>query len=124
MRNCAGYLWAGTTNANWNTTTANWTGLAGQGSTYTNGFPAIFTDAGTKTNITIAGTIQPSKVWFDNFAVPYTFSGAAIAGSASVTLAGTGSVTFNSANTYTGGTTVYNGSLTAGASDADSVPDR
>ena len=112
----AGFSWAGTASVNsstWDKVTPNWIGQGGQGSTYTDGFPAIFTDAGTNTDITIASTVQPSKVWFNNQTVPYSFSGAAISGTASVTVAGAGSVAFNSPNTYSGGTYVYNGSLTA-----------
>ncbi|MGA2254745.1 MAG: autotransporter-associated beta strand repeat-containing protein [Thermoguttaceae bacterium] len=110
-------VWTGATNANWSLsgTDTNWSG----GAAYTDGTAVRFTDAGSAhPNVTIVGTVQPASVWFGNLTVPYAFSGGAISGSASVTLAGTGSVTFNSANAYSGGTNVLSGALTANVNNA------
>ena len=67
-----------------------------------------------------AGGVSPSSTTFDNSSVPYTVSNASgnigITGSGGLVIQGGGSVNLNSANTYTGNTTVNTGTLTlAGA---------
>ena len=62
------------------------------------------------TSIVIAsGGVQPGSVTFTNTTTAYSFTGGAISGSATVTLSGTGSVTFLNANTYSGGTDILAG---------------
>ena len=84
--------------------------------TYTNGFPAIFgnTAATGDTVVTLVGSITPSSVVVDS-ANDYTFTGAALGadGTTGTTLtkSDTGTLTLNSANTYTGATNVYAGTL-------------
>jgi fibronectin-binding autotransporter adhesin len=84
--------------------------------TYTNGFPAIFgnTAATGDTVVTLVGSITPSSVVVDS-ANDYTFTGAALGadGTTGTTLtkSDTGTLTLNSANTYTGATTVDGGVL-------------
>ena len=92
--------------------------------TYTNGFPAIFgnTAATGDTVVTLVGSITPSSVVVDS-ANDYTFTGAALGadGTTGTTLtkSDTGTLTLNSANTYTGATTVNGGVLAI--SDAASL---
>jgi autotransporter-associated beta strand protein len=113
--------WTGLTSGAWNTTTANWTGPGG--TTYIQGQPVVFDDTGINTTAVsvLATGVNPYSVTFNNTNTPgtgknYTLSNASgtigIAGSTAVTVAGSGTVTFNSANTYTGGTTLANGILT------------
>ena len=104
--------WTGATNGTWDFSTSNWTG-----GNYTDGTPVLFTDAGAaNTNITIPATVHPGTVWFGNQATTYTFAGAGgIAGTADVVVSGSGGVTFNTSNSYSGGTTIGAGTFTASA---------
>ena len=111
-------VWSGllpnsTPNGSWDTTTQNWQGPT----SFLSGDYAIFDDTATgTTNVNIqAGGISPSAVTFNNNTLNYTLSGGAIGAGATLTLNGTGSVTINEANTYTGGTTVNAGSLIVGS---------
>ncbi|MGA2035853.1 MAG: autotransporter-associated beta strand repeat-containing protein, partial [Thermoguttaceae bacterium] len=103
----------------WDTATSNWLSLAGSATTYADGGPVVFDDTGINTNIIIAaGGVQPYSVTFTNTNTPYTFSGGVIAGSCTVTLSGSGSVTFNNSNTYTGATLISAGTLQLGNANA------
>jgi len=116
--------WTGTAgsggNAKWDIgNSANWSAT---GSKYTDGDGAIFDDTGINTNITIASGaggvtggsgVHPAAIQFNNNTTNYTFTGDVIAGSGSLTLNGTGTVTLsNGANSYGGGTTINAGTLT------------
>ena len=59
--------------------------------------------------------MSPSSVTFVNNAVPYSFMGGPIAGTASVVISGGGLVTLSNSNTYTGPTTVTSGTLQIGS---------
>jgi fibronectin-binding autotransporter adhesin len=95
-----GYIWAGTTNGNWNTTSINWTG---PGTTYVDGTPAsdvTFGDTGTNTNINVTPSpVAPDTITFTNETVPYTFSGSPINVTTTVVKSGAGTVTLN--NSFT-----------------------
>jgi|GEM_PF-2645669 len=102
--------WSGSTDAKWDiNTTANWAGFT----TYVDGSTVYFDDFGSNTDINIqaAGGVKPFAVSLKNNTSAYSFSGNAIAGNASVTLGGIGTVTINNVNTYTGGTVVNAGTL-------------
>lgn len=101
--------WTGSTNNIWS--------LAGSDSNwntggYIDGFNVFCGTAGQNTNIAIANTVQPAALNFTGTKA-YSFSGAPIGGSCIVRLgSGAGSVTFGSANTYSGSTTISGGTLT------------
>ncbi len=89
--------------------------------TYTDGDNVVFQDTDVNTSmtltspqmITVASTVNPQTVVFSNNAVSYSIGGAAISGTASLTVNGGGSVTLTgSSNSYSGGTIVTNGTLT------------
>ncbi len=109
------FTWSGSTNNSWSLagSDANWTGL---GTAYADGSPVTFSDSGTHTNpINIAsGGVQPSGVIFTNNSTLYSFTGGAISGSAAVSLGGSGMVTFDNANSYSGATTIGGGTLQLG----------
>ena len=94
--------------ANWNTTDANWSGSS---TTYSDGLPVTFDDTGINTTITIPAVVSPGSIAFNNNNNTYIFSGAAISGTGGVALTGGGLVVLTNANTYSGATTVNNGTL-------------
>ncbi len=117
-----GFSWTGSSGNLWDTSTANWSGGT-LGNVYTNGSPVIFSDSGANTGIVITGSgVSPASVLFTNNTAAYSFSGGAISGTASVTLSGTGLVTFSNSNTYTGGTTISAGTLQVGSGGATGTP--
>jgi fibronectin-binding autotransporter adhesin len=119
----ANLQWTGGNNQTWDTVTSqSWHNLSTSAADYFYaGDNVIFNDAaGTaNANVTInggtLGNVQPGSVTVGNTAVNYTFSGDPIAGSTSLVKHGPGSLTLNSGNNYTGGTTVNGGILNDGA---------
>ncbi len=66
-------------------------------------------------SVNLVGTLLPSSVNVDTTAVNYTFTGTGqIAGGASLTKVGTGTLLLQTANTYNGGTVISNGVLSVG----------
>ena len=76
----------------------------------------------TQNSVTIAaGGVSVGNVDFQNNTVDYTISGAdatGITGTTALTINGDGAVTLSTNNTYTGGTTLSNGTLIVGNSEA------
>ncbi len=115
--------WTGGNNQTWDTVTSqSWRNLSTSAADYFyTGDNVIFNDAaGTaNANVTInggtLGNVQPGSITVSNTAVNYTFSGSPIAGGTSLVKNGPGSLALNSANNYTGGTTVNGGVLNDGA---------
>jgi autotransporter-associated beta strand protein len=110
--------WKGDGSANvWetNTATLNWTNAINGLTYFNNGDQALFDDSGSATPaVNITGTVTP---WFVtvNSANNYNFgsgSGGGIGGSASFNKTGSGSVTLNTSNSYSGGTRFTDGTLT------------
>jgi fibronectin-binding autotransporter adhesin len=116
----SGLVWSGTTNGNWDTATANFSGQ-----TFSNASNVDFGDKASDnaTNVQNTGAltipsagVSPNVVTFYNKAVTYNLSTpgtVGIGGSANVFIGGGGTVIFNSPNTYSGGTTIANGTLQA-----------
>ncbi|MGC3989745.1 MAG: PEP-CTERM sorting domain-containing protein [Chthoniobacteraceae bacterium] len=110
--------WTGATSGTWDTATANWSN--GGTNTYTDGDAVLFSDTtGSNTTISITSAVSPASLEFadgGSGTLAYIFNTSAINGSGSVTLDSGfgGSVRFNAANGYTGGTTVNGGSLILG----------
>jgi fibronectin-binding autotransporter adhesin len=108
-------IWAGGTNANtWDLqNTINWTGEV-DNKFYT-GDTVNFTDAGlTNNSVNIDGALQPFAVNVSNTSGNYIFTSAtsgSLAGTAVVTKTGAGSLTIQTANTYSGATNVNEGTL-------------
>ena len=75
-------------------------------------------------NVNIAENVNPAAMAFNNTAVNYTISSTGafnIFGPGPLTKSGTGSLTLNTANTYSGGTTISGGTLNLGLSDASTT---
>ena len=125
-------FWTGNSTS-WDTSngTTAWVNGSGVGSSYGNGGSVTFADSfptlggGPNTTVTNssgnvavviqAGGVTPATVAFTNSALNYTFSDAdgthGIAGSAVVSLSGTGTVTFTSPNGFTGPIAINSGQL-------------
>ncbi|MBN8456962.1 MAG: autotransporter-associated beta strand repeat-containing protein [Verrucomicrobia bacterium] len=114
-------FWTGGTNAKWNISDTNWQLLAGGGATqFIATDDVIFNDSGTNTTIDIdAANVATNTVIFNNTTgTSYSIgsSGGFGISAGSLTKNNTGNVTISTANTYTGATTVNNGSLTISGS--------
>ena len=89
---------------------------------FNNGDAATFDNTGSNNvAVTLAGTPQPALVTF-NATKNYTFSGAgSIAGTNMLLKSGTGTLTINNTNLYSGGTIISNGSIVIGNIGANSA---
>ena len=95
-------------------TTSNWTQF-GSPTAYTDGSAVIFDDSASGTSpitVTLNTVVNPLAVTANNAAKNYIIAGTgSIAGSGVVQLLGSGALTLNGTNTYTGGTTIGAGQL-------------
>ncbi|MES2657782.1 MAG: autotransporter-associated beta strand repeat-containing protein [Verrucomicrobiota bacterium] len=109
----ANLFWTGNLSANWETATANWTD-GSSNLVFTNESTASFTDSGIATSpINLALDLEPVEVVFDS-TKNYTLAGTGkIIGDATLTKAGTGTLTVSNAHTYAGGTYLQGGTLYA-----------
>ncbi len=109
-------VWKGGEGPDWDIdTTGNWT-LGGSPDTYLEGDNVLFDDSATTTAVSLAETVSPLAVKFDNSSKDYTLEGGAnsIAGIGTLYKTGSGVLTLTGAHTYTGITTVDNGTLSFG----------
>ena len=108
--------WTGAKGNTWDVkTTANWVS-SGSATTYAQGDSVQFSDTAANTAINLPGTVTPSTVQFSNNNVPYSISGAGkISGATALLVTGSGLVTLNTNNDYTGGTYVNGGTLQLGS---------
>ena len=108
--------WKGDGSANlWNVDgAANWQ-TNGVATIFNNGDTVTFDNTGSNNvPVSLAGTLQPALVIVTNLSTKsYTFSGTgSISGTNMLIKTGPGTLIISATNTYTGGTTVSNGSLT------------
>lgn len=112
-------VWVGDALGNWNTDPANrvWK-VAGSGvaTNYYDGAMVKFDDTATgTTTVTLDSYVYPAKVTFDNSTKTYTVNGfGGISGTATIIKTGTGQVTLNTANDFTGGMDISGGTLQIG----------
>jgi fibronectin-binding autotransporter adhesin len=104
--------WVGNVDANWNTTTANWTGGATK---YTTGDNVTFDNTSTNVNsVALVGALSPGSVVV-SAARDYTFAGTgSLAGATGITKSGAGMLTINNSNTFTGAVNINGGTVRLG----------
>jgi fibronectin-binding autotransporter adhesin len=120
------YTWTGATNATFDNSSGNFNFGSGTKVAFVNGNTALFDDSATVgshvISVTAAG-VSPSLTQFNNSTSSYTFNGpGGITGTGYVVIAGGGTVTFNNANTYTGGTNITSGTLVLGSGSSLASP--
>lgn len=97
--------WDGNTDSIWSSPdSTSWLG-----NFYIDGQEVTFGDTGAGA-VTISGTVAPGSITVDS-ANGYIFSGGVIGGTASLTKSGTGNLTLNGNNTYSGPTSIIEGRL-------------
>jgi autotransporter-associated beta strand protein len=107
---------AGAGGTNWSTDTANTNWLDGAvASSYADGDVVNFTDSGVGAVIIDGGGVAPGGTNISNTSGTYSFTGGALGGAGALTKTGGGSVLMENVNTYTGGTSVSDGTLTFAA---------
>jgi hypothetical protein len=102
-----------TPNDNWDlNNTVNWQDTNGNLSVFNYGDPVLFDETGAGGNVTLAGNyLSPMSVTVNTVSSGYTFNGGgSIAGPTAFNYIGSGRLTLNCVNTYTGGTVISNAS--------------
>jgi fibronectin-binding autotransporter adhesin len=97
----------------WDLTTPNWTNSIGDNK-YGNSDAVVFNNPSAVSTVAISGTVTPASVTINNSTNAYTFNGGTIGGTANLYKTGIGAATLSVANTYTGGTTISQGTLNIG----------
>jgi len=111
-------VWTAATDTNWDTSTPNWTGA---GSLFVPGDSVVFDDTAngvSPLSVSIPADVSPGLVTFNNNSKSYTVGGAGkIAGNANLVVAGTGSVTLTSQNSFTGAVAIAGGGMLSISAD-------
>lgn len=107
--------WLGEASGIWDLDSdANFSNASGQAVVFVPGDELTFDDNGVNTDVTLVGKLMPKSVKFANNTKNYTLGGeGSILGATSLEVNGTGTVTINNTNNYTGGTYVNGGKLVA-----------
>jgi autotransporter-associated beta strand protein len=108
--NAGSLVWQGTNGNNWDITTTNWLNSSAADRFY-NLDLVQFDDTSTNGNVNIVGTLQPATVLVTNNLLNYTIGGGVLAGFTSLTKNGSGTLTLNSSNSFSGGIFVNGGTL-------------
>jgi prepilin-type processing-associated H-X9-DG protein/prepilin-type N-terminal cleavage/methylation domain-containing protein len=117
-----GITWSdGSGDSQWNATSTNWNG-GGGATNYSDGSNVILDDSSGKYAVTLSTIVNPGSVTVSNSGGDYLIAGTGgIAGTGSLVKTGSRTLTLDTVNSYSGGTSVYAGTLVAGVSGA--LPD-
>lgn len=116
-------VWTGANGSDWNLNDAqNWKLASNSNAApYFQTDLVLFDDTASTGNVVIDGSILPGDVEVNNDTVEYVFSGSGIAGSTDLIKSGPGKLTLLNANTYTGVTSVNEGTLQIGDGSTGSI---
>ncbi len=116
-REATDVVWDGGTDGIWDfDDSENFKTQDGNSSTFVTGDAVTFNDQASATTVQVTGNLSPSSVTFDNNAKNFTLEGTgSIIGNGSLTKKGTGNVTINNVNKYTGDTNLQDGKLIVGS---------
>ena len=113
-------------NDNWNfTDTADWGNPPPTTAVYADGDSVLFDDTSVNPTVNLQGTLSPLAVTVSNTINSYVFNDGGsgnISGAATLSKQGTNTLTINTANTYTGVTTISGGTVSIGADNALGTP--
>ena len=112
MRDATEILWQGTDSKTWDRgISENFVDVTGEKQTFVTGDKVVFNNDATVKSVTLSGELEADSVIVDNTSA-YTFSGdGTLVGSTTLVKRGTGTLTVNTDNTYTGGTRISGGSV-------------
>lgn len=111
-------VWSAAENTSWDITSINWL-LLGAPSLFKQGDAVQFDDTAASPGVTLALPLTPSSVLVSNSALGYVFFGSGgLGGSMSLIKDGNGSLTLNTANSFTGDVTIKGGTVVAGHATA------
>ena len=116
-REAADVVWDGGTDGIWDFDgSENFKTQDGNSTAFVTGDAVTFNDQASTTTVKVTGNLSPASVTFDNNAKNFTLEGSgSIIGNGSLTKKGTGNMTINNVNKYTGGTTLQGGKLIVGS---------
>jgi autotransporter-associated beta strand protein len=109
----ANIVWqGGNPNTNWDlATTANFTNSAGTAVVFHNGDNVLLDDSSTNPVVTLVGSYIAPTLITEKANQNYALTGSSFTGSGAVLMSGSGVLTVSNANTYSGGTTISNGTV-------------
>jgi len=112
--------WLGTATA-WDSATANWanTTTGVNPDMFREGDAVLFDDSATSGAVSLAAAVSPRSVTVNNAARAYSLSGSPVNAAGRLVKNGTGTLTLNGANTFTGGTTLNAGTIALGNATAN-----
>jgi autotransporter-associated beta strand protein len=107
-------VWNANSSSAWNSTDYNWVDKTPAAALYQDGKSVYFGDTlvSADQTITMSSSVAPTLVLVQNSTNDYTLSGV-ISQTGSLNKAGSGALTLGSANTYTGKTVIWNGTINA-----------
>ncbi len=115
MRDAGSVVWTGTNGNVWDLAETENFAVEGEATSFVSGDNILFGDDATSKNVTVTGNVQPASVTVNSTGA-YTFGGnGTIAGTAQFIKEGTGTVTMNGQNAYTGGNHLRGGTTRVSA---------
>lgn len=111
-------IWSAAANGNWDLATTNWTVLAVP-IAYSQNANVLFNDTAAASAVSLTTSLTPGSIVVSNNSLNYTFAGSgSLSGTMTLVKDGTNSLALNTANSYSGATTIKAGSLVLGNTTA------
>ena len=109
-------IWTAATDGTWNTATSNWKLADNSPASFNNGDSVTFDNSSADGTVTVSAGIEPASILVNNddSLRSYVFGGSPIAGPATLTKDGPGTLTLTTNQAYLGGTVISGGRLVAG----------